>query len=252
MLSASVPKGQWFISREDPVLHFLSGKSVSWEEKLNQLFPRLQGQPAFDPEEVVYRQDKGETSPPGQTPYLYLNLAIKTGLVFIYLTFQGGHPRYGAKHYTEEQHAAFPPTIIATVDALTAWGLSDKAKRFFRYWVTHFIRKDGTIDYYGPSLSEDGQILHTAALLLERAGPENWWAESYPSLQPLVNYLISLRQQAENEDRLLTGGPEDNEKEKVGKYFHYNAWVSRGLYRWVLAYQAPGNPVKESTRNSHC
>jgi len=60
--------------------------------------------------------------------------------------------------------------IIAAVNALSAWGLHDRAKRLFLYWVTTFVRDDGTIEYRGTSLAELGQLRDTARLLHERAG----------------------------------------------------------------------------------
>ena len=90
-------------------------------------------------------------------------------------------------------HDGFPPTIIAAVDALSAWGMNRRAAQLFRYWLANFVRENGTIKYYGPSISEYGQLLHTAALLEERAGPAGWWAEGYKALDRMAEFLLQLQ-----------------------------------------------------------
>ncbi len=60
----------------------------------------------------------------------------------------------GVERYGRTVHEAFPPTIIAAADALSAWGLVGRAQEVFGYWLATFVRADGSIDYYGPSLSE--------------------------------------------------------------------------------------------------
>ena len=61
--------------------------------------------------------------------------------------------------YGRTEHDAFPPTIIAAADALPAWGLVGRAQEEFGSRPATFVRADGSIDYYGPSLSEYGQLL---------------------------------------------------------------------------------------------
>jgi hypothetical protein len=111
--------------------------------------------------------------------------------------------------------------------------LQARAIQLFRYWLATFVRTDGTIAYRGTSLAELGQLLHTAALLADRAGAQGWWQDGFPALNRIAEYLVALRRAAEKEDGLLVGVPEDDEKKKVGKYFHNNAWVARGLQQWA-------------------
>jgi len=73
----------------------------------------------------------------------------------------------------------FPPIIISAVDALTLWGLNERAKRIFKYYVLNFINDDGTINYYGPSISEYGQLLNISFLLIERSGTDQWWKDTF-------------------------------------------------------------------------
>jgi hypothetical protein len=167
------------------------------------------------------------------TGHPFLDLSVKTGLAFVDATFQGDHPKYGHDEYGGAWHDGFPPIIIAAVDALSAWGINQRAAELFRYWLLHFVREDGTINYYGPSISEYGQLLHTAALLTERAGPQGWLQEGFTALERLANHLLRLRRTAEEGDGLIAGSPEADTREYVAKYFHNNAWAAKGLRRWA-------------------
>jgi hypothetical protein len=162
----------------------------------------------------------------------FLDLSVKTALAHIDATFQGDHPKYGVGEYGRNCHDGFPPVIIATVDALSAWGLHGRAVQVFRYWLLNLVREDGWIRYRGTSISELGQLLHTAALLAERAGPEGWLPECAPALDRIAGALLRLHAEAGPEG-LLRGVPEDDEKDKPGRYFHNSAWASRGLERWA-------------------
>jgi hypothetical protein len=202
-------------------------------DSIRGLFPSTTGAPAFDPDAMQGSIGRLRTVPEVQTGHPFLDQSVKTGLAFIDATFQGDHPKYGVKGYGESCHDGFPPTIIAAADALSSWGLAARAAQLFRYWLVHFVREDGTIEYRGTSLAELGQLLHTASLLEERIGPNGWWDDGKPRLESIVESLLVLRKAAEEGDGLLAGVPEDDEKKKVGKYFHNNAWVAKGLQRWA-------------------
>lgn len=225
---------QWKESRTDPVREDLVAKGESPSlDFVRILFPPTTGAPAFDRNVIQGNIERLETVPEVRTGHPFLDLSVKTGLAFIDATFQGDHPKYGIKQYGESCHDGFPPIIIAATDALSSWGLGARAAQLFRYWLVHFVREDGTIKYRGTSLAELGQLLHTAALLEERIGPNGWWDDAGPRLKSIVEWLLALRNEAEEDDGLLAGVPEDDEKKKVGKYFHNNAWVAKGLQRWA-------------------
>jgi hypothetical protein len=225
---------EWKQSRTDPVREELAAKGQSPTlDFVRSLFPPTTGEPAFDRTVIKGNIERLETVPEVRTGHPYLDLAVKTGLASIDATFQGDHPKYGIKQYGENCHDGFPPVIIAAADALSTWGLGARAARLFRYWLVHFVREDGTIKYRGTSLAELGQLLHTASLLEERIGPDGWWEDGAPRLKSIVEWLLALRNEAEKDDGLLVGVPEDDEKKRVGKYFHNNAWVARGLQRWA-------------------
>ncbi len=222
---------EWLAMREDPVRRKIPGTPDL--DVILGLFPRTTGEPAFDPDLIAANIRRLNPRPAIETGHPFLDLSVRTGLAHIDATFQGDHPKYGVGAYRANQHDSFPPTIIATVDALTAWGLNERAAQLFRYWLSHFVRDDGTINYYGPSVSEYGQLLHTAALLEERAGPADWWDEGHKVLERIAEYLLRLRAGAEKEDGLIAGSPEADTRKDVDKYFHNNGWVVKGLRRWA-------------------
>jgi len=217
--------------REDP-----AGKMISGQPSLDRilaLFPRTTGKPAFDPQAIARSVEKLQTRPAVNMGHPLLDASVKIGLAHVDATFRGDHPKYGVGTYAAEVHDGFPPTIIAAVDALSAWGLGRRAAQLFRYWLASFVRQDGTIAYYGPSISEYGQLLHTAALLEERAGAAGWWQDGSKALDRIAEYLLRLRAAAAKEDGLIRGVPEADTSKDVGKYFHNNAWVVKGLGRWA-------------------
>ncbi len=67
---------------------------------------------------------------------------------------------------------------------------------------------DLAVAYYGPALSEYGQILHTAALLHERMGGGAWWVQAQQSLPPMADHLAERCAQAERHNDLIPGIPE--------------------------------------------
>jgi len=221
----------WLAMREDPVRQGTAG--IPDLDTILALFPRTTGKPAFDPGLIAENIKRLNPRPAINTGHPLLDLSVKTGLAHIDATFQGDHPKYGVGTYKADQHDGFPPTIIAAVDALSAWGLNERAARLFHYWLAHFVRDNGTINYYGPSISEYGQLLHTATLLEERAGTAGWWDEGHKALDRITEYLLRLRAAAEKEDGLISGSPEADTRKDVGKYFHNNGWVVKGLRRWA-------------------
>ncbi|HEY0867607.1 MAG TPA: hypothetical protein VGE01_09515 [Fimbriimonas sp.] len=202
-------------------------------DRLLASHPRLQGEPAFDPQEVRRRAESLPIRVDAGHPLL--DQAVRVGLAHIDLTFQGDHPKYGAKAYFQAVHDGFPPTIIAAVDALSAWGLLDRASELWSYWLQAFVGSQGEIHYYGTSLSEYGQLLHTGVLLAERGGS----VES-ALMKPLADRVVGLVG-ARPKGVLLEGVPEADEADRPRRYFHNNAWLAKGLSRWN-----PGDPLARS------
>jgi hypothetical protein len=250
----------------DPFREEVLKEGIGSIKKIIEKYPRLKGEPAFDPELIKGNIERLKTNPEIDTGDGFLDLCIKTGLAHIDATFQGDHPKYGIKNYAKNIHDGFPPVIISAVDALTLWGLNERAKEIFKYYVLNFIKDDGTINYYGPSISEYGQLLNISFLLIERTGTDGWWKDSFIKLNKLAFYLYDLWEEAQKEDGLIVGGPEADEIElnKKGKYFHNNAWVANGFLRWaeicektgslpekiIFNFKKAGEKIKKDTINA--
>ncbi len=231
LVGAEAVATSWLATREDPVRRKIAG--TPHLDTILSLFPRTTGKPAFDPALIAENIKKLTPKPAINTGHPFLDLSVKTGLAHIDATFQGDHPKYGVGTYQASQHDGFPPTIIAAVDALSAWGMNGRAAQLFHHWLGHFVRDDGTISYYGPSISEYGQLLHTAAVLEERGGIADGWDEEHKALDRIAECLLQLRGAATKEDGLISGSPEADTRKDVGKYFHNNGWVVKGLRRWA-------------------
>ncbi len=229
---------KWQRMMKDPVYSMLKGKPDL--DQILGLFPRPQGKPAMDPRVIRENIKMLKTIPEVNTGHPFLDLSIKTSLAHIDATFQGDHPKYGVGVYSQIEHDGFPPTIIAAVDALSTWGVNVRAAQLFNYWLTNFVKEDGTFDYYGPSISEYGQMLHTATTLQERAGGKGWLKEGLPKLNLIAEYQLRLISSASNENGLISGVPEADTRDQVDIYFHNNGWVVKGLERWVKLCEKTG------------
>ena len=231
---------KWRLMMNDPV--YQSFEKTPTLDHILSLFPKQQGPPAIALEEIKENQKKIRTIPEINTGHPYLDHSIMVALAHIDATFEGDHPKYGTGYYGRMEHDGFPPTIISAVDALTLWGLNERAAELFRYWITNFIningwpnplKKEGEINYYGPSIAEYGQLLNTANLLYVRAGGENWWNDCFTQLDLMAEYILDLHANALKEDGLISGVPEADTRGDVEKYFHNNAWVAKGLKQWL-------------------
>jgi hypothetical protein len=218
----------WQAAMEDPFRAELLKAGKDLPERVRRCAAPLQDAPAFDP--AFMDRLAGQMQLPAKARFEHplLERAVRVGLAHVEATFQGDHPKYGVGFYARPEHDAFPPTIIATVDALTLWGMTERAERLFGYWLDHFIRHDGTIDYYGPSLSEYGQLLTSARRLMERGGSGDWLKRHAATLLMLAARLREWMR-AGGQISLLKGAPEADTREDAATYFHNNAWVVRGL-----------------------
>jgi hypothetical protein len=235
------PTEKWQGMMKDPVYDMLKGQPDL--DQILGLFPRQQGKAAFDPRVIQSNIKKLKTVPAVNTGHPLLDLSVKISLAHIDATFQGDHPKYGVGTYGQVEHDGFPPIIIASVDALSAWGLNTRAAQIFHYWLTNFVKENGTFDYYGPSISEYGQILHTATILEGRAGKSGWFKDGFTRLNLISEYLLQLISLSSKESGLISGVPEADTRDQIAIYFHNNAWVVKGLEQWVkLCEKTKSNP----------
>ena len=221
---------EWLSSRVDPYRDELLRNGAPDLDEVLALLPRPQGRAVFDEAVIASNIERIEKVATVKTGHAFLDLSVKTGLAFIDATFQGNHPKYGVGTYGHTVHDSFPPTIIAAADALSAWGLLGRAQEVLGYWLATFVRADGSIAYYGPSLSEYGQLLHTAVRVMERGADRGWWMAHLTYLSCLASWVMARISEAGRE--LVQGCPEADEREDRGAYFHNNAWMAVGLQRF--------------------
>jgi hypothetical protein len=217
----------------------------------------LHGDPAFDPA-LVWRIASLLSLPglsaepvPKDTKHWKLRLAwaVRVGLAHIYVTFRGVHPKYGTGAYADERHDGFPPTIIAAVDALVAWGMRKRAETLFGYWLRTFVAEDGTIRYYAPSLSEYGQLLTTVRRLLEAGTDLEWLSRHLNPVLRLAHRVADLTGPV-SRPSLPRGIPEADTASDAATYFHNAAWLWRGLtdWSWILGRLLRMERESEATR----
>ncbi len=125
-------KADWAAMREDPVRKMISGKPDL--DRILRLFPRVTGKAAFDRALIAENISRLKTEPAIETGHSFVDLSVKTGLAHIDATFRGDRPKYGVGAYEADRHDGFPLTIIAAVDALSAWAVNVRAAQLFRYW----------------------------------------------------------------------------------------------------------------------
>jgi len=228
--AADSTRAQWLESLVDPYRAALLRDGGPDLDRVLTLLPRSRWPAAFDEAVIASNIERIEKAVTVRTGHAFLDLSVKTGLAFIDATFQGNHPKYGVGAYGQAAHDSFPPTIIAAADALSAWGLIGRAQEVLGYWLDTFVRTDGSIHYYGPSLSEYGQLLHTAVKVMERGADREWWKAHVASLSRLASWIMARVSEAGRE--LVQGCPEADEVEAPGAYFHNNAWLAVGLRRF--------------------
>lgn len=222
---------KWITMLKDPAYDTFSG--VPDLDHILSLYPRPKGREAFHPLVIKKHLEELEPYPEIDTGHELIDQSVRVGLAHINATFQGDHPKYGVGYYDQTFHDGFPPTIISAVDALTLWGIHSRAKQLFRYWLTHFVNNEGQINYYGASLAEYGQLLDTANKLEKRAGGSIWYNDTIKKVDLLAIYVVNLYKSEKKNQGLISGVPEADQRGEPGYYFHNNAWVSKGLKKFV-------------------
>jgi hypothetical protein len=80
-------------------------------------------------------------------------------------------------------------------------------------------------------------------ILEERAGRAGWWEEGFSKLDSIAEHLLQLYSSVSGEDGLISGVPEADTLDQIGKYFHNNSWVVKGLEQWAnLCEKTQSNP----------
>ena len=165
--------------------------------------------------------------------------ACKASIIRALVTFTGKHPHYGVRAYGERSHDGFPPTILALTHCLIDWGQVPLARDYLLYYFERFVTDGGRFDYYGPALSEYGQMLSLVRRLAD-ADPEHGWLDHLrPKLEAMRKWLWA--EQSKSPLGLLAGVPEADTRDEVDVYFHNNAWCWRGLRDTLRVLPRPGD-----------
>ncbi len=156
------------------------------------------------------------------------------------LTLRGCLPRYGIGTYDRLKDHGFPPTVIHHGRCLLEWGRSARAGEVIGCYLDAYVADDGTLVYYGPALSEYGQILSLCADYVALADDQAWWRAHEDALRRVWERLRRLRAEAladegapPNARGLIPGLPEADyhgSAEQWREYYYAgDAWTIRGL-----------------------
>ena len=161
--------------------------------------------------------------------------ACHASLVRSFITYDGNAPRYGVGVYGQLRHATFPPTTLSMVNACLEWGLLERARCYLDYYLDKVVREDGTFDYYGPAVSEYGQLLETIVRYVRFADRPDWLQARLPKIESIVRQLETQRRASQAKHPkgdlrhgLISGSPEADTRDQVDYYFSGNVWTWRG------------------------
>ncbi|NLF93342.1 MAG: hypothetical protein GX564_05590 [Oligosphaeraceae bacterium] len=168
---------------------------------------------------------------PAVTPRL--DAAWKSAFVQTLSSCTGRCPHYGIEHYNCFVHDSFPPAILALVSALRQFEHFDLARKHLAFYLQRYICADGTIDYYGPAISEYGQLLQLLAEMSQDPDGQDFLREQLAVATRMLYYLFRLINQRmwqkNSPYRLMAGSPEADTRNDQDEYLHNNFWVQRGL-----------------------
>ena len=164
-----------------------------------------------------------------------LDDASRASLARAFITYEGDAPCYGVGQYGHPQHDTFPPTTLSMANACIEWGLLDRARRYLDHYLDHVVKPDGTFAYYGPAVSEYGQMLDVVARFARRTGDAAWLRRQWPKAHAIASHLLALRRQSQAKHPkgslrhgLVFGSPEADTRKQVDYYYSGDAWTWRG------------------------
>ena len=174
--------------------------------------------------------NSGTVLPP-MTPRL--DAAWKMSLIHCRCVFAGRHSKYGVEKYGEFRADGFPPTIISMCQTLANFNHLSEAQELFSYYLTRFVRSNGTLDYYGSSFAEYGMLLATGALLCSKDNGQEYFHKISQPLTAMCRFLYNVMNPWVTEPGsyyyLPCGSPEADRRKDKGEYFHNAAWMYRGM-----------------------
>lgn len=162
--------------------------------------------------------------------------AGRAGIARALITGVGVHPKYGVGGYWDSRHDTFPPTTWYLGTCLLEWGFAEETKARLGYYLSRFVGQDGTFNYYGPAVSEYGQMLALAARCVRLTKDVSWLREHLPPLERIVNHLFAERAASRRrltpdapQYGLLWGAAEADNRDQPNFYFSGDVWCWRGL-----------------------
>jgi len=178
----------------------------------------------------------------------------KAALVRALISEVGNYPKYGVGVYGAKEHDTFPPTTILLNLCLLDWGFREEAKARLSYYLSHFVKPDGTFDYYGPAISEYGQLLAVAARYVRITGDTGWLQEHLPPLERICDSLLaqinaSWKQYPPDSPYygLLWGSAEADTRKDKRFYFSGDVWCWRGLEEMGQVLNEAGQRSSDAT-----
>lgn len=162
--------------------------------------------------------------------------AARAAVVRAMTSYAGLHPKYGLGAYWRKSAEGFPPQTVSLNTCLLDWGLGSEARERLGYFLTRFVKADGTIDYYGTAVSDFGQLLEVAVRCAREAPDEAWFDAHRQPIQRIVAHLLKLRAESKHSQSpdaiaygLLYGSPEADTHKQTDYYFSGSVWAWRGL-----------------------
>ncbi len=180
------------------------------------------------------------------SPEAKVTTASLAALVRALATHEGAKPHYGVGVYRHRKHNHFPPATLSTVNACLEWNLPARARAHLDYYLDHAVGPDGTFDYYGPAVSEYGQMLDAVARYARRTRDAAWLRERAGVAERIVRYLLALRRAGKERPRddprhgLLFGAAEADTCNVLDCYYSGSVWAWRGLLELARAYAELG------------
>lgn len=154
-------------------------------------------------------------------------------------TFRGALPKYGVGEYSEPRHDSFPPAITYMVECLWSWGQTELAEQLLAAYLARYVRDDGTVDYYGMSVSELGQLVHIAGLFAGWPQHAAFCARYAGLIGALARRAARMLREAVQRDEVVRGLPEadfwQDEGASERPYLSGHLWLFRGLRTYMLA-----------------
>jgi hypothetical protein len=170
----------------------------------------------------------------------------KTAIQRMLLTFVGNESRYGVEDYSLPLVDGLPQNIIDTGNVLLEWGIFSTARDLIEKYLARYINDDGSIDCYGATVSEYGQLLNLLARYFQLTGDARWLKNHFLVIQNLVGWITRAR----DKSGLIRGLSDADYHKKPDHqneiYYGGNILCWRGLEEMGKAFVDAGGIIGDS------